>query len=400
MSIIYIRKKFGTTMKWGMGVIAAIFLISAFYMYGGNMMSNAEKGQNLSREVAIVGGKPLLRANFDREFARRVAAYKEQPGGGQFKETNATSVKAQLLEEMSDRVLLLQEADRTRIKIGRKDVQKQIDEIKKSFPSDKAFRERLRSLGYDINMLRREITEGMRLQALVDKQKQAVSVSDADVKKAYKDQYKKEPAGKEFNAKAKEVREQLLGEKQSTALAKWMADLRKKADIQVVDAEIRAYKYLSERKDDKALLAFEKALKQNPYDPYIASVYYQIGQLYEKKSRLAKAEEAYDRGLKHGSSADLHLALGNIYRKQGKRDAALLQYEDASDLSYADFFMHYNLSGIYKEMGLQNKAADEEKRAQEIYGKQMAQMMQAQQRQQAAQNAEQGSAKPADKEKK
>lgn len=92
-------------------------------------------------------------------------------------------------------------------------------------------------------------------------------------------------------------------------------------------------------------------------DPNLIPAYHCLGDLYEKSQDLAKAEEIYLKSLKQDPKdygheiAQIYLALGSLYKKQGKYSQALAILQQYLTQDEDNEEIHSQLGKIYMFMG-------------------------------------------------
>ncbi len=159
---------------------------------------------------------------------------------------------------------------------------------------------------------------------------------------------------------------------EDAAFDAFLQKFKEKANVQVLDPELKAYRVLIAAEDDKdkrqALKLYEQALAdEERSDADKAHIYYQMGRIYEELGENEKAVAAYKRAIElHGGAASLYLALGKLYKRMGEKEKALGAFENAGEVGYADFFVHLELKRLYEEMGETEKAAEEQRAIEQI----------------------------------
>jgi len=135
-------------------------------------------------KVADVNGKAISKAEFDREMDRILQRF--NTAGHKLTPEQMAEVKKNVLDNLIARELLYQESQRKGITISKASVDKQIADLMKKFPNEKAFEDTLKKMHLTKESLRNQVKEGMAIQELVDKEfvKKTV-VTDAEAKKYY-----------------------------------------------------------------------------------------------------------------------------------------------------------------------------------------------------------------------
>lgn len=94
--------------------------------------------------------------------------------------------KRELLERMIENRLLLQEAKRQRIKVSQGEVQENIERVKSTFLSEKAFELALEKEGVKIEDLKKRYEEELMIKKLIDREvKPEIEVSKKEIREYY-----------------------------------------------------------------------------------------------------------------------------------------------------------------------------------------------------------------------
>jgi peptidyl-prolyl cis-trans isomerase C len=127
------------------------------------------------RIVATVNGDPITLAEFQERFAR--AGFKPDQGV-------ALEVKEDFLNRLIERKMMLNEAQRRRIKIGRPEINKRIEALHTE--NGKDVKEILSEQGIDFEKWKSDIWEDMMVERLLARDvSRHVSVSSSEVKRYY-----------------------------------------------------------------------------------------------------------------------------------------------------------------------------------------------------------------------
>ncbi|MEO1784028.1 peptidylprolyl isomerase [Thermodesulfobium sp. 4217-1] len=143
--------------------------------------------------VATVNGDPIRRYEYEKTLGDAISYY-QQYGINLYDPKEASfflELKKQVLSHMIDNKIITQEAKKENIKITPSDVDTRIEEIKKSFPSEKDFFEALAKQKISMGELRNILEQQLTAEALFKKLTSNVTISEAEVK-AYYDEHKKE----------------------------------------------------------------------------------------------------------------------------------------------------------------------------------------------------------------
>lgn len=143
--------------------------------------------------VATVNGDPIRRFEYEKTLGDAISYY-QQYGINLYDPKEASfflELKKQVLSHMIDNKIITQEAKKENIKITPSDVDTRIEEIKKSFPSEKDFFEALAKQKISMGELRNILEQQLTAEALFKKLTSNVKISEPEVK-AYYDEHKKE----------------------------------------------------------------------------------------------------------------------------------------------------------------------------------------------------------------
>jgi parvulin-like peptidyl-prolyl isomerase len=175
------RFGFLRNVKFWLGVLVVVLAISGAYTLFE------------FQPVATVNGEPIRRYEYEKTLGDAVSYY-QQYGINLYDPKEASfflELKKQILSHMIDNKIITQEAKKENIKITPSEVDARIDEIKKSFPSEKDFFEALAKQKISMGELRNIIEQQLTAEALFKKLTSNVTISEAEVK-AYYEAHKKE----------------------------------------------------------------------------------------------------------------------------------------------------------------------------------------------------------------
>lgn len=188
------------------------------------------------KTVAIVNDKEILGSDYNSLLAS-TQGQMQQMGLDPTSKDNAKEAKNQTIDSLVGQTLLLQEADKKNYKVSEEDIDKQLDEIKKQFKTEKEFNAALKKSGMDIKTLKTQIADSIKLKQYIEKEVPAAEITDEDIQKTY-DQYVEQgkSTGQEV-PKLEEVKPQieqsLQQEKKQEKLAQQVEELKKNAKIDI-----------------------------------------------------------------------------------------------------------------------------------------------------------------------
>jgi len=188
------------------------------------------------KTVAKVNDEEILGSDYNRALAY-AQGQMQQMGQDPTSKKAAEQVKKQTLDSLVGQSLLLQEADKKGYKASEADVNKQLEEVKRPFKTEKEFKAALKKSGIDLMTLKAQIADDIKLSQYVEKEMPAGKISDEEIQKTY-DQYAEQgkTAGQEV-PKLKDVKPQieqsLQQQKQQEKLAQRVEELKKNAKIDI-----------------------------------------------------------------------------------------------------------------------------------------------------------------------
>ena len=165
---------------------------------------------------------------------------------------------------------------------------------------------------------------------------------------------------KDFEKNKATYREQVLSERKYKAWSEYQDELKKQAQIQIVDPELQAYSLLDEAQKsgapDKAKQAQAKALLEEAtkQDPQNVTALWELAGLCEQEGNKQRAAETLDAAIQTEEGArspSMHMKLGDLYmelakqadaaQQAGLRQKAVDQYKDTFDRASAFTQMNY-----------------------------------------------------------
>ncbi|HHY46536.1 MAG TPA: tetratricopeptide repeat protein [Firmicutes bacterium] len=337
-------------------VTFAVSLLYTGFHFGQRQPVEGEGGA-----IATVNGHSISRIDFENVYRNTLLSEREK--GVVVSLDMYGPIRAAVLDQLVNHVLLVDAAQKEKIRVPSKDIRAKLEEQKKQFASDKEFRDALMRAGLTTGQLTAAIREQLTLQALIDKVKAGATVSDEAVAAEYKKRNNKEPKGPEFEAAEGALRQELLAEAQNKALDDWFRKLKESADIRIHDDQISAIMSLQKGETDKAIEIFEKAIKE---DAENAELYMGLASAYTRKGDIDSAIRNYEQAVKFAPDDPYtHFYLGDAYRKAGRTEDAVRELKKASELAYTDVLIHFRLQSIFRAMGRADDARVEQQKIQE-----------------------------------
>ncbi|CEG26326.1 SurA N-terminal domain-containing protein [Bacillus sp. B-jedd] len=188
------------------------------------------------KTVAVVNDKEILGSDYNSALTY-AQGQMQQMGQDPTSKKAAEQVKNQTIDSLVGQTLLLEEAEKKGYKASEADINKQLDEVKKPFKTEKEFDAALKKAGMNLTTLKAQIADDIKLSQYVEKELPAGKITDEEIQKTY-DQYAEQgkAAGQEV-PKLKEVKPQieqsLQQQKQQEKLALRVEELKKNARIDI-----------------------------------------------------------------------------------------------------------------------------------------------------------------------
>ncbi|MBS4176889.1 SurA N-terminal domain-containing protein [Lederbergia citrea] len=186
--------------------------------------------------VATVNDKEILGSDYNSTLASIQGQMQQMVQDPTSKEA-AEQVKNQTIDSLVGQTLLLQQADKKGYKVSEADINKQLDETKKQFKTEKEFEAALKKSGMDMKTLETLIADDIKLKQYVEKEVPADEITDEEIQKTY-DQYAEQ--GKSTGQKVPKLEEvkpqieqSLQQQKQQEKLAQQVDELKKNAKIDI-----------------------------------------------------------------------------------------------------------------------------------------------------------------------
>ncbi|ALC90697.1 peptidylprolyl isomerase [Bacillus sp. FJAT-18017] len=186
--------------------------------------------------VAIVNDKEILGSDYNSALAY-TQSQMQQMGQDPTSKEAADQVKNQTINSLVGQTLLLQDVDKKGYKVSEADINKQLDEVKKQFKTEKEFEAALKKSGMDMKTLKTQIADDIKIKQYVEQEVPAGEITNEEIQKTY-DQYAEQgkSTGQEV-PKLEEVKPQieqsLQQQKQQEKLAQHVEVLKKNAKIDI-----------------------------------------------------------------------------------------------------------------------------------------------------------------------
>lgn len=134
--------------------------------------------------VAMVNGRPITTERLEREITRIALSYAEK--GTEIGSDIINQMKGEVLEELIDKEVLFQEAQRLGLVVSESEVQEQIMAMRTAFDSDAEFEAALARQMYTEKILFQELQEAFTVERLLDERvRQKVVITPEDARNYY-----------------------------------------------------------------------------------------------------------------------------------------------------------------------------------------------------------------------
>ena len=226
-------RKFRKNMKPVIWVVTIFFLIS---LIAGYAMSFKNTSAN-SQLAFKLNGKKVTMVEAHRSMAIMSENYKRYLGANIDPELMNTLA----FNEVINRNLLLEMADKLKIKVYNSEVDAQMDQIKAAFPDKEQFKSALLSQGYTTKTLEKEIKENLILQKVSEAITGNVKVTPEEINEYYSDYKYTMFQGKPLDDVKTQIEQALKTQKGAEVYAEDMTEARAKMKLQDLDKAFDAY---------------------------------------------------------------------------------------------------------------------------------------------------------------
>ncbi|MFI5348645.1 MAG: peptidylprolyl isomerase [Elusimicrobiota bacterium] len=333
--------------------------------------------------VAVVNGQPILLSEFQKEAATSIDYWSKTNPAALADPANVRKIRESTLEELITRELLVQQADRDKMKVRDREIDNAVEEIRARFKKDettgralddaaaeKAFNDQLKAEGIDYAQFRERLTRQIKAKKTIDENVKAKVVPPTEVEtRAYFDKIKAYLATKSTEAPAGMDEDDAAALREAAQQVKALSSER----VRVQRILIRLSPGASENEKKRALKTaqdlkkrldqgedFAKVAKEESEDPESAARGGDIGYVLHgvASPELDKAAFSMDVGQ---TSEPLLTEIGyNIIRVNEKRAAQAPDFDQFKD-DLANFLgnvaLHKKLEAYVK--ALRDKAVIE-----------------------------------------
>ncbi len=133
--------------------------------------------------AATVNGEPIYVEDVDKQLEQMGQQQQsfEGPEGEEYKK----QIQKQILDDLIEQKLVLQEAEKEKIKVKNKEIDDWIEQAKQQFPSEQEFEAKLKELNLTIEELKKNRTEQLLRQKMIEKITKDIKVKDKEVEEYY-----------------------------------------------------------------------------------------------------------------------------------------------------------------------------------------------------------------------
>jgi peptidyl-prolyl cis-trans isomerase C len=146
--------------------------------------ARADEAASSGKEIASVNGKAIPKSQYDRMLS--VFKMRAAHSGRKLSEADLSTIKNRILESLIDAEVLYQQSQKQGIKVDDQAVNGRIDQIKKRFPDETAYKKAMAKMHVSEKEFRAEIQRALAIRRLLDANvRQKITVTDEESKKYY-----------------------------------------------------------------------------------------------------------------------------------------------------------------------------------------------------------------------
>ncbi len=177
----------------------------------------------------------------------------------------------------------------------------------------------------------------------------------------------REQLPEDFEENKAQYTEEVTSKLKSQAWASYEEDLRKAADIEIIDPELKAYELLNEDPTGAASAAAELLAAAMEADPDSTSARYELAMLMDRGGQRDPAIEIMMELAESNQAAQspqIRLQLGKMLKEADRNEEAVDHLKSASDwaqgFDYQNYFVHMELQRLFEEMGVAEESTKEQ----------------------------------------
>ncbi|OGS23276.1 MAG: hypothetical protein A2252_09335 [Elusimicrobia bacterium RIFOXYA2_FULL_39_19] len=182
------------------------FLVFALFVSYG-IVNAAEV---IDKPIAVVNGEHILKSEYSKIAEPIIEQYRLVTPKAEFTEEKLKELKIKVLDQMIDDKLILQEANKQKIRAFKKDIEDGVNQIKKRFKTDEEFKSELKKEGLTEEKFTKRIEDQLKQIKLIDSEiKAKVAVPKDESVKALFEDIKSAIDGKELKEKTEEEKKNI-----------------------------------------------------------------------------------------------------------------------------------------------------------------------------------------------
>ncbi len=214
--------------KQNIVIVAAVVLLiaaGASYMI---FLRNGEEGSSQSEVVATVNGEKISLDDFETQLEQT-----RQMSLQQGIELDEEELKTQVIDEMINRVLIEQEAEKEGITVTEEEVEEEINAIIENIGGREVFEQELSNLNLSEEELRENIEKEILMNKYLTTRTPQDEVATEEEMQAIYDEVSEGQDLPPFEELEEELRSEVIRRKQSEIIEGLINSLREKADIDI-----------------------------------------------------------------------------------------------------------------------------------------------------------------------
>jgi FKBP-type peptidyl-prolyl cis-trans isomerase (trigger factor) len=185
--------------------------------------------------VAVVNDEELKGEEYNNMLTTSQMQY-QQMGQDPTSKKASEEIKKQTIDSLVGQTLLMQQANEKGYKASDEEINKQLEEVKKQYKSDKEFEKAMKKAGFSMEELKTQIAENIKYTNYVEKEIKVEEVTEDEMKKFY-DQFAsqqgKDQKAPKFEEVKPQIKTQLEQQKKQEKLVQHVEELKKNAKIDV-----------------------------------------------------------------------------------------------------------------------------------------------------------------------
>lgn len=382
-------------------VLSFLITIPISYVFRSGSGSGGQTEKTQVSNLGTVGPHQIDEKRFAQIFNYYAA---QQAAFGQpVKGVSQVRLQYMALQQAADYTLLLNEAEKAKVKVDKKDMKKEVDNIKDRTKTKTNWGlNRFLKKNYKISLRQVEdsIRDGLMVQNFIEQTKDQLwakaypqAAADEAKKNAETKKAPAKPAEKPKTEAAKtgqpaqpaapalspeeQKKQAEIAQQKNDLFQKWFLGLKQANPLVIIQPQIKARQLVDEGKLDEAADLYQSALSADHNNQDIYSSYF-LAQIYDKQGKAAQAiAELRKATLKmRGNAAlndpEVYLYLAELYKKSGQTAQAAEQVKEAAKYAYEDLMTNLQVMFTAQQLGLTDLANQLKAKIQQIQAKQQA----------------------------